>query len=192
MEEKRESYREFAGGGFIHYMTIFSIGEGIRKLLKLLTRYIVNNSRSFDRADPVARYPPPVHEKLQKTPLFFCYFIADPKKPSATVSLSDLTTQNPSCSKKICPPRRRNSKIVILLQKTARRYICKTSPTARPHSSLPVSHLAATHPTLFHTGDARPRRTPVARLAFSPPPLPLHLALSFFVRVHMAAASTAS
>jgi hypothetical protein len=34
--EKREGYRGSAGEGFIPYMTIFCIGKGIGKLLKLL------------------------------------------------------------------------------------------------------------------------------------------------------------
>jgi hypothetical protein len=36
MEKKREGYRGSAGEDFIPYTTIFSIGEGIGKLLELL------------------------------------------------------------------------------------------------------------------------------------------------------------
>jgi hypothetical protein len=44
--EKREGYRESAGEDFIPYMTIFAIGEGIGKLLKLLYEKIIEVQRS--------------------------------------------------------------------------------------------------------------------------------------------------
>jgi hypothetical protein len=52
MEKKREGYRESAGEDFIPYMTIFAIGEGIGKLLKLLYEKIIEVQRSDFGRDP--------------------------------------------------------------------------------------------------------------------------------------------
>jgi hypothetical protein len=100
----------------------------------------------------------------------------------------------PPALQNISLPRRRNSDFVTILHKTARRRICGKPPfLSPPPSSIPsraarTPRRAAAHPLpLPHR-----RHTPAARIAFSPPPLPFHLALSFFVMVHMAVVSTAS